>query len=129
MAKGKRSYNTKKRQKQNKTKTNMMVAGLILLSILLAVLIYTKSGFIGNELNEILGGMLGIMQYILPIGMFALAIKIACDDKEKITTKLVLFLVMLISISVLFGVFQITSNELNPSKEICYQKVEEHLVL
>ena len=52
---------------------------LIISSILLAVLIYTKSGVIGVKLNEILGGMMGIMQYVLPIGIFVLAIKLACE--------------------------------------------------
>ena len=118
MAKGKRNYKSKKKQ-QAKTNANLLVAGLILLSILLAVLIYGKSGVIGNKLNEILGGMLGVMEYILPIGMFALAIKIACDNnKNTIASKLVLFLIMLISVSVVFSVFEICFDELNPAKEL-----------
>ena len=118
MAKGKRKYNSKKKQ-QAKTNANLLVAGLIIFSILLAVLIYGKSGVIGNKLNEILGGMLGVMEYILPIGMFALAVKIACDEnKNTIASKLLLFLIMLISVSVVFSVFEISVDELNPTKEL-----------
>ena len=115
MSKGKRTY---KKKKQTATKIDMMIAGLIILSILLAVLIYSKSGFIGKQLNEVLGGMLGIMEYILPIGTFILGIRIACDNKENISAKLVLFLVMLISFSVVFSVFQISFGELNTTKNI-----------
>ena len=46
----------KRRYKKTKTrasKIDVAVISLIILSILLAVLIYTKSGVVGNKLNEI----------------------------------------------------------------------------
>ena len=57
------------KKKNRASKADVTVVTLIILSILLAVLIYTKSGVIGTKLNEMLGGMVGIVQYILPIGM------------------------------------------------------------
>ena len=71
MAKKKRRY----KKKKTTSKLDIAVVTLILLSVLLGVLIYTKSGIIGVELNQIFGGILGIMQYVLPIGTFAIAIK------------------------------------------------------
>ncbi len=115
--KGKRAYNKSKKKKAT-TKMDMMVVGIIILSILLAVLIYTKSGFVGNKLHEVLGGMFGIMEYIIPIGTFILGIKLACEDRNSIGTKLALYLLMIISVSVIFSVFQISFGELNTSKEI-----------
>jgi len=85
---------------------------LIILSILLAVLIYGKSGIIGIKLNEILGGMIGIIKYILPIGIFAVSIKVACEDKEYLTSKLMQYAIFLISIAVLISVCQINAKEL-----------------
>ena len=67
-----------KKRKKTASKLDVTIITLIVLSILLAVLIYTKSGVIGLKLNEILGGMMGLMQYVLPIGIFIIAIKIAC---------------------------------------------------
>ena len=67
----------------------MTVVTLIILSILVAVLIYTKSGMIGVKLNEILGGMVGIAQYILPIGIFVIAIKLASEGSEELNPKLI----------------------------------------
>lgn len=113
----KRTYKRKKNTRKT-NKKNIMVAGLIILSILLAVLIYFKSGFIGIKLSEIFGGMMGIIKYILPIGIFAVAIKIACEDNEYVTSKIVKFAILLISISVLVGVYQITIGELFVDKEI-----------
>ncbi len=119
---GKRSYNTKKTGRHSRKKAakriDLIVVGLIVLSVLLAVLIYTKSGFVGNKLNEVLGGMLGVMQYILPIGTFILGIKIACEGEDNIGSRLTLYLLMLISVSVVFGVFQIAFEELDRTKEL-----------
>ena len=50
MAKKKRRYKKKKKA----SNLDIAVVTLIVLSILLAVLIYTKSGVIGIKLNEIL---------------------------------------------------------------------------
>ena len=61
---------------------------------------------------------MGIMQYILPIGMFAIAIKLACDEGEELTSKLVQYAIAIISLSIVFSVFQISSGELQSSKEL-----------
>ena len=90
----------------------------LIASILLAVLIYTNSGVIGVKLNEILGGMMGVTRLLLPIGILGVAIKLACTDNEYVSSKLIKFCVLLISISVIMCVIQISSGELIPSKEI-----------
>ena len=111
----KRTY---KKRKKTASKIDLAVIVLIVLSILLAVLIYTKSGVIGLKLNEILGGMMGIMQYVLPIGIFAVAIKLACDGSDTLTAKLIQYGVVIISLSIVFSVLQISAGELHSSKEL-----------
>lgn len=111
----KRRY--KKRTKQ-KSKLDLVIVSLIVFSILLGVLIFNKSGVVGIKLNEILGGMFGIMQYILPVGMFAVAIKLAIDGKDEIVSKLVQYGIAVISMSIVFSVFQFSAGELQSSKEI-----------
>ena len=61
---------------------------------------------------------MGIMQYVLPIGSFAIAIKLACDGKEELTSKLIQYGIALISLSIVFSVFQISTGELQSSKEL-----------
>lgn len=107
--------NSKKRKaptKKRASNIDLTIVGLIILSILLCVLIYGNSGVIGVKLNEILGGMMGIIKYVLPIGIFAIAIKLACADNEYITSKLVQYAILLISFSVFMSVYQINTNEL-----------------
>ena len=107
-----------KKRKKTASRLDIAVVILIVLSILLAVLIYTKSGTIGIKLNEILGGIMGLMQYVLPIGGLAIAIKLASDGREEITSKLIQYGIALISLAIVFSVFQISSGELDSSKEM-----------
>lgn len=109
---------TSKRKRKTASKIDLAVVGLIIFSILLAVLIYTKSGVVGIKLNEILGGMMGIIKYLVPIGTFAIGIKIACANNEYMTSKLVQFGVFLISISVVMSLMEVLGGELNTSKEL-----------
>ena len=112
----------KKRRYQKKKKTvskiDLVVITLIVFSVLLAVLIYTKSGLIGLKLNEVLGGIMGVMQYVLPIGIFAISIKLACEGRETLTSKLIQYGVFLISLAIVFSVFQISAGELQSNKEL-----------
>lgn len=111
----KRKYKKRKNTRTTKkraSKIDLTIVALIIFSILLAVLIYGKSGVVGIKLNEILGGMMGIIKYVLPIGIFAVAIKLACADNEYISSKLMQYTILLIGFSVLICVFQINSGEL-----------------
>ena len=110
----KRRY--KKRQKASKV--DVAIVALIVISILLAVLIYTKSGVIGLKLNEVLGGVMGLMQYVLPVGIFVIAIKLACDGRDELKSKLLQYTVFLICLAIVFSVVQISTGELQSNKEL-----------
>ena len=75
MAKRRTKRKNNKKAKKRASNIDLAIVALIILSILLCVLIYGKSGIVGIKLNEILGGMMGIIKYILPIGTFAVGIK------------------------------------------------------
>ena len=112
---------TKKRYKKTKkraSKVDVTVITLIILSILLAVLIFTKSGVIGVKLNEILGGILGAIQYVVPIGIFIIAIKLASEGSDDWMPKFVQYGLLIVCLSIAFSVFQITSGDLQNDKEM-----------
>ena len=110
----KRRYKTKSRA----SKVDVVVVSLIILSILLAVLIYTKSGVIGNKLNEVLGGFLGVIQYVLPLGVFAIGIKLASESSEDLMPKLIQYAILLVFLSIAFSVFQFAGDDLQNNKEL-----------
>ena len=118
MAKRKKSTrkNTPKRYKKNTTKNSsnidVTMIVLIILGILLGVLIYGKAGIVGTKLSEILGGMMGIIEYVLPIFIFLLGINFAIDNSGNTTTKLTQGAFLIINLSVLMSIFQINSNKL-----------------
>ena len=62
------------RKKKRKISIDVAVVSTIVISILLGVLIYMKSGFIGEHLSPMLGGLMGIIKNIVPIGTLAIAI-------------------------------------------------------
>ena len=67
MAKAKRrktNTSSKSRKKQNKIDIDLAVVSMIVISILLTVLIYTSSGYIGKTLSPLLGGLMGWMKYL-----------------------------------------------------------------
>ena len=112
----KRKY--KKRKKDNNI--DLKVIGTIIASILLAILIYANSGELGSKLSDVLGGMMGWIKYILPIGTFAIAIKIACNEKEEeyITHKLIQYAILLICISIVMSIYQILHGNLEISGDL-----------
>ena len=119
----KRKSTSGKRRKSKKTNhsqdLNLNIIGTIIFSILLAVLLYTNSGTIGQTLNEVLGGLMGILRYVLPIGTFAIAIKMACKDEEDyVTQKLVQYAVMLICIAIIMSVYEISSGNIETTGDI-----------
>ena len=62
-------------------------------------IIYGKTGYIGEHLSPILGGIMGWIKFLIPIGTFVIAIAIASDRKDLMSTKLfelIVFLVFLI---------------------------------
>ena len=113
MAKRKTKKKNNKRAKKRASNIDLAIVALMILSVLLCVLIYGKSGIIGIKLNEILGGMMGIIKYILPIGTFAIGIKLALDDDEYLTAKLTQYAILLISVAVLMSAWQINSGEMS----------------
>ena len=125
MAKKKTKKKTNKKAKKRASNMDLAVVAIIILSILLCVLIYGNSGIIGVKLNEILGGMMGIIKYILPIGTFLIGIKLALDDDEYLTSKLTQYTVLLISVAVLMSAWQINSGVMSISNKTMQTVVKE----
>ncbi len=106
-----------KRKKRRGIDINIAVVVLVLLSILLMILIYTKSGSIGAKLSPMLGGVMGFIKYIIPIGMLLIAIYMTHNDKEFLTHKLMQYGIFLICIAAMLSIFQVSKGNLNINKD------------
>ena len=111
MSRGRRS------KKKNRKTLDLQVVSLIIISILLAILIYTKAGYIGETLSPVLGGIMGWIKYIIPVGTFAIAVFLACDeDKENFMRKILQYAVFLLCITTIITVIQISQGKLDMSE-------------
>ena len=113
MAKRKNTKTTYKRKQQANTKIDLAVISLIIASILLFVLIYTKSGAIGEALSPLLGGIIGWIKYVLPFGTLVIAIYLTKGEKTQLSSKLIQYAVVIICIATIMSVFQISKGNLN----------------
>lgn len=102
----------KSNKKQVKLNTDIKVVLLILIGIILAILIYGNSGYIGNLLNEILGGLLGIFKYIVPIIPFISAIYMVSNNKENLLSKIIPTTVVILCCLATMTIYQILNNSL-----------------
>ena len=89
----------------------------MIFSILLAVLIYGKTGTFGKGLSLMLGGLMGWIKYIVPVGAFVVGIVLTRESKEFVVPKLIQFLVIILCVSALMSCFQISGNHLNVSDD------------
>ena len=114
-----RKYNRKPEKQEKVTNVNVVVAVMIGLSILLGVLIYTKQGIIGSNLSPALGGLFGFIKYIIPVGLFLMALLTAYNGVKKYHSgKIAMFIVLLLCIDSIVSCYQISNGNINLSSGI-----------
>ena len=108
---------------------NIAVVVLVLLSILLMILIYTKSGSIGEALSPALGGIMGFIKYIIPIGMLLIAIYMTHNDREYFMHKLMQYTIFLICVAAMLSIFQVSKGNLVIENKEFSQVIDEAYTL
>ena len=91
-------------RRQSKFSLDLAVISLLLISILLFVLIYGETGVIGEVLSPVLGGIIGFIKYLIPIGMLAITICLARDDRDYVISKLVQYVIFLACIAAMLTI-------------------------
>lgn len=109
MAKRKKKQISKKQFKMN---IDVTVILLILVAIISGILIYGNAGYIGNLLNEVCGGLFGILKYIVPVIPFITAIYLISKDKKAIKSKLIKLTVVICCCESIMTIYQILNNAL-----------------
>ena len=78
----------------------------------MALLVYKKSSYMGIWLNDILGGLFGIMKYVVPIIPFIWAIYLVSKHKETILAKVVPIGIMTVCVSTIASICEILNSTL-----------------
>ena len=107
----------KKSSKAAKGNIDLAVIILLVISILLFILIYGENGAIGEILSPMLGGIIGFIKYIIPIGTIAIAFCIAKEDRNYLLSKLLQYAVFLACIAGMLTIYQISKGAINVQTE------------
>ena len=96
----------RKKAQPKKSSLDLEVAILFIVSIVLAILIYGKPGYVGQNIIPHLENAIGWIQYIIPLAIFAAAVQVACEeDKRVIGIKILQYLILTIAITIIVTVF------------------------
>ena len=141
MAKARRAQNSRKRttntrrtnsrtrtRRKNNIDKNLAVVIMIIVSLLLCVLIYARSGWMGEHLSPVLGGIMGWIKYIIPIGTFAIAIKMAVDEKDYLSKKVINYIVFVLCITATMVIIEINKGNLSTNLEFSAFLEEAYLL-
>ena len=73
----------------------MVIMIMFLVGILLGVLIYTNAGQIGKIVSPLFGGLVGIIKYVIPVGIIIIAFSLIREERAFVTTKVTQFYLFL----------------------------------
>ncbi len=103
----------KRKKKVKKQDAYIQAIVIMIISILLAVLIYGQTGTVGRGLSNMLGGLMGWIKYIVPVGTFVVGIILTKESKEFVVPKMLQFFVIILCVCGLMSLIQLSSTELS----------------
>lgn len=121
MGRKKKKKAVKPTKKSFNISPEMMIIIMIIVGIMSGVLIYTGAGQVGAILSPVLGGLVGIIKYVIPIGIIVMALSLIKEDSEYVSTKVIQFLVFIVCVSVVMHVNQFS--KLNMSGNATFEEV------
>ncbi len=99
----------------------MMIILMFLIGIMLGVIIYTGAGQVGAFLSPLFGGMVGIIKYIIPIGIIITALSLIREDSSYVSTKLTQFIIFIICITAIMHTNQFSN--WNMASNVTFEEV------
>lgn len=106
---------TGKRKKKVKQDAYVQAIIIIIISLVLAVLIYGRTGTLGKGLSMVLGGLMGWIKYLVPIGAFVVGIILTKEDKRFVMPKIIQYGVIILCICGIMGLLQISNHHISIS--------------
>ncbi len=98
------------RKKKSRQDAYIHAIVIMIISLLLAVLIYIQSGYIGEHLSPMLGGIMGWIKYLVPIGTFIIGITLIKEEREFVMPKIVQFLIIILCVCAFMTSLQLSGD-------------------
>ena len=112
-----RTTNSAKKNTRKKNNIDLVVIGSFVLGVLLTILIYGETGAMGEMMSPVLGGIVGVIKYVIPLGFIGISISLVKDDKDYFFSKLCQYIVFLACIAAMMSIFQVSKGNLNMQME------------
>ena len=113
----KRTTSNGKNKKKSGINIDLAVLIMFVVTILSFVLIYGENGVIGEILSPALGGIIGIIKYVIPVGFLVLTVCIAKDDRNYITSRFVQYGILLACIAATLSIYQFSNGYISETLE------------
>ena len=108
MGKKLKKTSTTNPKKKKSSSVDLAVIGCFVIGILLMILIYAETGTVGEVLSPVLGGIIGKVKYIIPLGMIGISISLVKNDKDYLFSKICQFFVFTACIAAMMSIYQIS---------------------
>jgi len=109
----KKGSTTKSKSNSKTMDIDFAVISLIVVGILLFVLIYGENGTVGGIVGPLLGGIIGKVKYVIPIGFFAIGINSMKVKKNYLSSKLIQYIICLGCVASLITIFQVSKGTIS----------------
>ena len=113
----KRTTSNGKNKRKSGINIDLAVLIMFVVTILSFILIYGENGVIGEILSPALGGIIGVIKYVIPIGFLVLTVCIAKDDRNYITSKFIQYGILLSCIAATLSIYQFSNGYISESLE------------
>lgn len=109
----------KRKYKKSSKKKNIDLIAIIgiVIGIVLTVLIYGETGQIGEIISPVLGGIIGIIKYVIPIGLIAVSISLLRKKYGYFSSKMAQYFIFLACIASMMSIYQISKGYLDINSE------------
>lgn len=99
-------------RKRKNSKTNIDVVFIILLitSVISGIAIYLKTGYIGEVISPVIGGIVGLVKYAIPVGIFFLAVATVKEEKKSYTSRITQYIMIIAILSSLLTLLEISQD-------------------
>ncbi len=130
----KRKKTASNKGRSNQVDIDLAVIAMVVIGILLFVLIYGETGTLGAVIGPAMGGIMGKIKYVVPIGFFVIGYNLMKEKKAYISSKLIQYTLFLGSIASLLIIFQMSKGTINVKElslsetvQIAYELGEQNI--
>lgn len=99
----------------------MVIMIMFLVGILLGVLIYTNAGQIGKIVSPLFGGLVGIIKYVIPVGIIIIALSLIREERAFVTTKVTQFIIFILCVTTIMHINQFS--KINMANNVTFEEI------